>query len=46
MGRPNFGLLLAPLVVQHSHDDADAIDGDIAKGLQHGLPIEPDSLGF
>ena len=40
MGQPNFGRPPAPLVPQHLHDDADAIDGDIAEGVHHGLQAE------
>ena len=41
MGRPNFGRPTAPPIAQHLHDDADAIDGDVAEGLQHELPTKP-----
>ena len=40
MRRPDFGRPVVPLVPQHLHDDSDAIDRDVAKGLQHGLPAE------
>ena len=47
MGRPDFGRLAAPSVTQHLHDDADPVDGNTVKGLQHGLPAKPtDLLGF
>ena len=45
MGRPDFGRSAAypaPPVPHALHDDdADVVDGDLAKGLDDGLPIEP-----
>ena len=40
MGRPNFGQPVAPSVLYHLHDDGDAVNGDTAECLQHGLPVE------
>ena len=30
-------------MAQLLHDDADAVDGDAAASLQHGLPVEPEA---
>ena len=45
MGRPDFGRSAAypaPPVPHALHDDdADVVDGDLAKTLDDGLPVEP-----
>ena len=45
MGRPDFGRSTAypaPPVAHALHDDdADVVDGDLAKALDDGLPVEP-----
>ena len=45
MGRPDFGRLatyLAPPVPHALHDDdVDVVNGDLAKALNDGLPVEP-----
>ena len=33
MGQPNFGRLATPLIAQHLHDYANAVDGDTIEGL-------------
>ena len=40
MGRPDFRQPIALPVPYHLHDHGDAVDGDVAEGLQHGLPYE------
>ena len=40
MGRPDFGRPATPPVPHHLHDDSNAVDGDTAEGLRHGLPAE------
>ena len=49
MGRLDFGRPPTPPVAQHSHDDADAVYGDVVEGLQHKVPTKfesADRLGF
>ena len=45
MGRPNFGrptAYPAPPVAHALHDDnVDVVDGDLAKAVDDGLPVEP-----
>ena len=47
MGRPDFGqpaAYPAPLVAHVVHDDdVDVVDGDVAKAVNDGLPVEPES---
>ena len=46
MGRPDFRRLVAypapPFPYALHDDDADVIDGDVAEGLDNGLPVEHD----
>ena len=39
MGRSNFGRPTAPSIPHHLHNDSDVVDGDVVKGIQHGIPI-------
>ena len=58
MGQHDFRRLASPLVRHHLHDNDNVVDGDVVKGIQDGLLVEPevqaelvehepaDSLGF
>ena len=43
MGRPDFGLPVAPQVSHALHNDnADVVDGDVAEAVHDGLSVEPE----
>ena len=42
MGRLDFGRPTTPPISHHLHDDGDAVDGDVVKGIQNGLPAKPE----
>ena len=41
MGQLDFGRPTTPPIAKLLHNEADAVNGDTAKGLQHGLLAEP-----